>query len=144
MALKEKKRPEITLCGLTQTLPRQTLIWDLQPPDLREIIFCCLSCPVISNLLWQPELAKTSSTCPPRTGSPLNTPPLRGHLTRLEYLQGWGAHSQFFSFRTIEWRELGTSVLKDLGSKPLCPQAHPPSPTCAPPWGGVSVHMQTS
>ena len=82
---------------------------------------------VFSNLCsgGRSKLTKTPSACPTRpSGRPSEQPPPRGHLTRLEYLQGWVAHSHSSRFGTVEWRELGTLVLKVLHSKPLCPQAH--------------------
>lgn len=37
-----------------------TLILDLQPPELQEIHFSCLSLPPCDILLWQPKQTKTS------------------------------------------------------------------------------------
>lgn len=36
-----------------ETKPCWTLIWDFQPPALRDINLCCLSQPAYSILLWQ-------------------------------------------------------------------------------------------
>ena len=42
--------------GTTQPAPWS---WTSQPPELREINFCCLSLPFYGILLWQPKLTNT-------------------------------------------------------------------------------------